>query len=950
MKRAVLCSLCLACWLCATAPPAAAGFGLRPGGEGFEALAEEGGLPFTGAGAHPYALRLQVEFQTEEGPGGRLLPQGAVRDLSLRMPPGMLANPAAVPQCSVADFHTARVSPFEASSSGESCPAATQVGTIDVKAATSERRVGLFNLQPPPGEAAELGFAPFGEPVTLAVRFLPGAEGQYSLELQASNFPQAVAVSSLDFSLWGTPWGASHDGERGNCLNELEPAFPWGKCSLGSPAAQPPLAYLTMPTDCGDPLDFQVTASAWDGSSAAAGYTEKEGEKPVLLKGCGGLHFEPNAVGQLTDGRASSPSGFVFSLEGKTGGLTEPSGRTYSQVRQALVSLPRGVTIDPSLGAGLGVCTPAQLAAERPDSLPGQGCPEEAKIGDFRLKTPLVDEKLEGVIYLAEPDDPATPAPGAENPFDSLLAVYLVAGSAQSGFLVKVPGELIPDPTTGSLEARFEGLPEFPYSDLEINFKTGQRAPLVTPATCGAAKTQIELVPWAGALLTSLSETTSQISAGVGGGPCPSGTLPFAPKVTAGSVNSNVGSYSPFYVHISRGDGEQELTSYALGLPKGITGRLAGVPFCPDSAIAAARARGGREEEAHPSCPAASEIGRGVSAYGVGSALAYAPGHFYMAGPYHGSPLSIVSINSATVGPFDLGTIVIRFAFDVDPRTAQLQIDPAGSDPIPHILDGIPLHLRDIRVFMDRPQFTRNPSSCEASQVISSLTGSGARFDDPSDDSATVVKNYFQLLNCRTLGFKPKLGIRLRGPSRRGAFPSLRATFASRGDRDSNLKAISVTMPHSEFLEQRHIAAICTREQFAAERCPAGSAYGKAVAYTPLFDEPLRGNVYLRSSSHRLPDLVASLRSGAVRIELDGKISPAKHGIRASFEDLPDAPIERFTLTLAGGRHGLLVNSASICAAPPLASVKALGQNDVGTIFTTRLRGQCGGHKAGRGR
>jgi hypothetical protein len=285
---------------------------------------------------------------------------------------------------------------------------------------------------------------------------------------------------------------------------------------------------------------------------------------------------------------------------------------------------------------------------------------------------------------------------------------------------------------------------------------------------------------------------------------------------------------------------------------------------------------------------------------------------------------------------------VIRSAFDLDPRTAQLQIDSRASDPIPHIIDGVPLHLRDIRVYMDRHQFTRNPTSCQASQLISTLTGSGASFATPADDSTATVGKHFQLLNCLTLGFRPRLGLRLRGGTRRGAYPSLRATFAARGARDANLSRIAVTMPRSLFLAQEHIRGFCTRPQFEAERCPRGAIYGRAVAHTPLFDQPLRGPVYLRSSSHALPDLVASLRSGAVRIVLEGRIGPSKRGgIRAFFADLPDAPINRFTITFYGGRRGLLVNSADICTTPPLASVKALGQNNRGAIFRSKLRGQC---------
>ncbi len=75
---------------------------------------------------------------------------------------------------------------------------------------------------------------------------------------------------------------------------------------------------------------------------------------------------------------------------------------------------------------------------------------------------------------------------------------------------------------------------------------------------------------------------------------------------------------------------------------------------------------------------------------------------------------------------------------------------------------------------------------------------------------------------------------------------------------------------------------------------------------------------------------------------MEGKIGPARSGIRVFFDELPDAPVERFTMTLYGGQRGLLVNSSNICAAAPIATVKALGQTNLGAIFTTELRGQCG--------
>ena len=522
----------------------------------------------------------------------------------------------------------------------------------------------------------------------------------------------------------------------------------------------------------------------------------------------------------------------------------------------------------------------------------------------------------------------------------------------ERGLIVKLAGQIDPDPGTGDLTATFDGLPQLPYTDLDLTFRTGQRAFLVTPPACGPAITTTETTPWALALSPShttvggfapvSTQTATQIATGIGGGPCPTGTPPFGPSIVAGGVNSNVNSYTPYFIHIARQDTEQEITSYSLVLPEGITGKLAGIPFCPDQAIEAARHKSGVAEEQSPSCPAASEVGHVQTGYGVGPALTYTTGHIYLAGPYNGRPLSLVVINPATVGPFDVGVVVIRQAFSIDEHTAQLQIDRSASDRIPHILSGIPLHLRDIRIYMDRYQFTHNPSSCAPGNLVSKITGAGLDFTGEADDSTATETRYFQLLNCRTLGFKPKLGIRLKGPTRRGAYPQLRATFAARGQGDTNLKEIKVSLPRSEFLAQNHIRSICTRAQFAREACPPSSAYGRAVAYTPLFDTPLTGKVYLRSSHHKLPDLVASLRSGAIRIVLEGKIGPTRQGgLSAYFADLPDEPVDRFVMVLNGGRRGLLQNSANICKTPPEATVQALGQTNLGASFSTLLRGQC---------
>ena len=940
--------LILALGLALTLPaPARAGFGLLPGAQGFDvAITGEGGQGAEiRAGAHPYSIITTINFRIGPAEPGGPFSDGDLRDLDLALPAGLIENPSAVSRCGPERFHTPRSSPFEVSRSGESCPATSQIGIIEIRSAAAgaeTRSFGLFNLRPPPGFPAQIGASPFGVPLVFTPR-LRDAGGEYGSTLQLRNFSQRFDLSGFTLRIWGNPWGLSHNGQRGNCLNELEPGFPWAKCPIAPP--QPdhePHAYLTLPTSCGAPLGFELQARAWGPSaalSANAPSRDSEGD-PAGLSECETLSFAPLVTAQPTNPRASSASGFEFSLTPKEEALTNYRLRVPSQPRRAIVSLPEGMTLNPSVAAGLGVCSPSAYAAETASSPLGAGCPENSKLGSFTVQSPLFTEPIAGAIYLAQPDDRSSAVPAAENPFDSLLALYLIAKAPARGVIVKLAGRLDPDPTSGDLIAGFDRLPQLPYSNLKMRFREGQRAPLISPPACGDFLTRVELTPWNDPGAGHRSEPGFQISKGIGpDGACPEGTPPFAPEASGGTLNGNSGSYTPFYLHLTRRDSEQEIVSYSAQLPEGLTGRLAGVGVCPDAAIAAARHRTGVEELRDPSCPPGAQVGRTFSGYGVGSVLSYAPGHIYLAGPWHGSPLSIVAINSAAVGPFDLGTIVIRSAFQVDPRSARLQIDSAASDPIPHILRGVPLHLRDIRIYIDRPDFTLNPTSCEAASFTSTLGGAGALFGDPLDDTRAATSDLFQVSNCSARGFAPRL--RLRGSPRRARYPALRAVLRPRPG-DANIERVTVSLPATAFLAQNHIREVCSRVAFERAACPGSAVYGRAVAETPLLDGPLRGPVYLRSSDNPLPDLVADLRSGAIRIILSGSIDSVGQGrIRAVFDDLPDAPLNRFVLSMQGARKGLLVNSADLCRRRAYATALLLAHNNRGRAIWPRAQPSC---------
>ncbi|HYP56285.1 MAG TPA: hypothetical protein VEQ41_08325, partial [Solirubrobacterales bacterium] len=608
-------------------------------------------------------------------------------------------------------------------------------------------------------------------------------------------------------------------------------------------------------------------------------------------------------------------------------GISDPDGIAASDIAAAVLELPEGMTLNPSAAEGLATCSRAQLAAESAFSGAGQGCPQASKLGSLEVETPILeDQLLRGSFYIGAQDDPATLTPGQENPFDTLLALYMVIKDPGLGLAFKIAGRVEPDPSTGQLLTIFEDLPPYPVSRFRARLREGGRSPLITPPTCGTHTAVADLFP-SGDPADPLRRTaTFQITSGPEGGPCPAGgARPFSPDFVAGTANNSAGAFSPFHMRLQRRDGDQDLTRFDATLPPGVLAKLAGVSKCPDPAIAAAKAKPGKAELAQPSCPANSRIGTAIGGAGAGSQLTYAKGSLYLAGPVGNAPLSVVGIVPAVAGPFDVGTVVVRQALRVDPRTGVASVDGAASDPIPHILEGIPLRVRDIRVDVDRPDFTLNPTSCDPFATVAQIWGGGVNGFSVADDSPVTRQARFQAANCSRLDFKPRLQIKLKGGTKRGAHPALEATYRPRPG-DANLASLRTRLPRSAFLEQAHIRTICTRVQFAADACPPGSIYGHVTATTPLLSEPLSGPVYLRSSDNDLPDMVLDLH-GIVDVEVSARIDSIKGGIRATFPSSPDAPLTKVVLRMQGAKKGLVVNSTNLCARKNRARVALGAQN-----------------------
>jgi hypothetical protein len=531
-----------------------------------------------------------------------------------------------------------------------------------------------------------------------------------------------------------------------------------------------------------------------------------------------------------------------------------------------------------------------------------------------------------------------------------LVAIYAVVEDPTTGIIIKLPGVVKTDPMTGRVTTTFEENPQQPFNDFHLDFFEGAHASLQTPATCGQYETTSDMTPWTSPEgQDTFPEDSFEVSQAAGGsGSCPTSeaAMPDTLAFNAGTLSIQAGAYAPLVFKASRPDGSQRQKSLETTLPPGLVGKLAGIPYCPEAGVAQAEGRSkpgeGELEQSHPSCPSASEVGTVDVGAGAGPDPVYAQGHAYLTGPYKGAPLSLAIITPAIAGPFDLGTVVVRVALYINSETAQIH---AVSDPLPQILGGIPLDVRSVALKAERPNFTLNPTSCNPMSIngtaVSSL-GKSAALTSP-----------FQVGECSKLGFRPKLKLKLKGGTARNQNPAFSASLTMPSG-DANIAAAQVSLPHSEFLDQGHIKTICTRVQFAegtdpGEKCPAASIYGYATAVSPLLEKPVEGPVYLRSSSHALPDLVAAL-NGQIDVDLDGRVDTDKQkGFRNTFEVVPDAPVSSFTLTMRGGKKGLLVNSENICSKSQKAVVAFTAQNGKVDDYQAPIGNSCKKGKTRKG-
>jgi hypothetical protein len=900
IRRRVLLVIGALLVLCALAAPASAPAAeectLEPDARCFGVETLEASLSTDQAGAHP---DLNFAFGINQDPKSPLNTTGLhdsyapTRDVQIDLPPGLIGDPnvLGVPQqCTAEEL----LSFMEA---GGGCPNGSQIGVTRIYTALAVVfREPTYMMRPPGGDVvARVGFIAGTLPIFGDIRVR--SERDYGLVIDLADTPATARVIRAETTTWGVPADPSHDTER--CT--VQEAFNGCASSPSRPPGSRPLPFLTNPTRCGAPLSMSVAAASWVEPDR---FDKKTASFPEIA-GCDNLPFGPSLVVDPTNRAAAQPTGadVTIRLPASDGvNVLEPS-----QMRDISVKLPEGFAFNPAAGDGLATCSIDQVHFET--RLPSE-CPDAAKLADTEFDIPVLERNLKGAVYLREPE------PG--NPF----RIWITADDL--GLHVKLPGQLDVNKQTGQITEVTMNVPQAPVREAKLEFKSGFRAPLVTPQECGEYQTAYEFVPWSGGpSVTGSTPMTIDEGCDTGG---------FDPKLSAGTTDASAGGHAPFAFTLTRQDGEQNPQGLDIALPAGLAATFVGVSHCEGADAVSGK------------CPAASKIGHVTAAVGAGPTPLWVPQAgkrptaVYLGGPYKGAPTSIVAVVPKQAGPFDFGDEAVRSAIYVDPRTGQAT---AKADPLPQMIEGIPIDYRTLHVDLDRPNFTLNPTGCQAKAVSAAVTSVQGVLVHPSSP--------FTAVNCAALGFKPSLTLRLRGGIKRGDHPALRATFAPRVG-DANAAKIVALLPHSAFLDQAHIRTICTRVQFAAgsgngAECPAGSIYGHVTAYTPILDEALSGPVFLRSSSHNLPDLVMALHGPAslpIEIEAVGRIDSVKGGIRSSFEAIPDAPLTKVVLAMQGGKKGLIVNSTNLCARANRADVSLTGHNGKGVTAHPELKVKCG--------
>jgi hypothetical protein len=859
-----------------------AGFGL----EGFDGwFSNANGTVDSQPGSHPYSATFTLSPATILSSQGDPEPSGELRDIETELPPGLVGDPGAVPQCTRQEFDA------------ESCPASTQIGENVVLLGSLLTPFPVYNMVPPPGVPAQFAFTITGDSTFLdaSVR----SNGDYGITEHIDNVLQRE-VSFNTITLWGVPAEASHDSERQGAPNCF------GETGCGSSATLKP--FLTLPTSCAGPQQSTARVNSWqeEGNVSETSFLSHDAfDDPTGLSGCDRLGFAPSLTVAPDTTDADTPAGLTAEVKVSQEGLLSTEELSPADIRDTTVTLPEGVAINPGQAAGLVAC---QAGEDGIGTTGVPSCPPASKVGIVSIETPLLKDKLEGNIYVLQ-----------SNPPNLRL---LVAASAD-GVNLKLVGNVHLDETSGRLTTTFEETPELPFTDFKLSFSGGTQAALATPASCGTYTTHTDFKSWAAPSIPDvLDENSFAISAGPGGTPCPSTPLPFAPTMTAGSTTDQAGGFTDFSLLLQSADAQQRIGALRFKTPEGLLGMIAKVPLCPEP------------QAQEGTCSAASQIGHTVVASGPGPyplvvpQPGQPPAAIYLTGAYKGAPYGLSIVVPLVVGPFTLQTQIVRARIEVDRLTSQLTVT---TDPLPQIVDGVPTDLRTINAVIDRPGFMFNPTSCAP------MSFSGTAYS--AQGATAPLSSHFQMGSCQSLKFQPNLKVSTSGKTSRkyGASLDVKLVYpttplgANQASSQSNIAQVKVDLPKQLPSRLTTLQKACLAATFEANpaACPPDSRVGTVTASTPVLPVLLTGPAYFVSyGGAKFPELVFVLQGYGVTVDVHAETFINRAGITSStLRRVPDVPIASFELKLPEGPFSALAANGNLCATTLKLPTAFTGQN-----------------------
>jgi hypothetical protein len=839
------------------------------------------------AGHPPFGITTFEVNSREVGLLKQSEPEGAVRRVRVDVPPGLAADPQATPQCTVEEFEAKETT--EGKDNCETNPryAGSRVGTnkavifatilgIDV-----DTEAAVFNLQQPPGTAQDFGIY-FGEAKQRL--FLIG-----HVSWHREKVLEERGIPSGDYHEWFEINNVPREGEikgikTGLVTLESKLIF-FGTAGAGD--------YLTNPAACSSVETNYLEVESWEGQVSTASTTP-----PLGVEGCANDPFGPTLGVSPETAASDQPDGALTTVE-------EPQRAAATQVdtadiADAHVTLPEGLTLNPSAAHGLEACSPAQIAigSEAPVA-----CPAGSQVGEVTIESDL-PTPLSGKVYLGDPGGgPITNPP---------YTIYLDAES-NYGVAVRLEGLVSPDPETGRLEVTFLKNPQLTFSKLTLEAKGGEDATLANPLVCGGAPAQALFTPYTG--LAAATAASTFVTSG-----CPS-PLPFALSQSTSDAPAAAGAHgdTSYTFDLSRNDGQQYLSQVRTVLPAGLVGAIPAITLC------------GEPQAGAGTCPAASQIGTATVSAGAGPNPYTFSGPVFLTGPYAGAPYGLSVAVPAVAGPFNLGTVLTRATLDVEPYSGRV----VATSTLPRIVGGVPLRLRNISVTVNRANFLYNPTSCGVLATESTLTSSFS--------AAQSLSSAFQVGGCNALAFKPSYsasttGAKLTRPQ--GASIEVKLTQPAG---QANIRELQMQLPKQLVARLSTLQKACTAAEFedgpAPGACKPTAKVGEVLATTPVLPGRLTGSAYFVShGAEAFPDLDLILHGDGVQVVLVGHTHIARSSVTTStFEALPDVPVSSVSVKLPIGPNSALASEGRLCGAKLVAPTTIIAQSGAKITQPTRI-------------